>query len=340
MSKIGNLAFNEKCIVLSNHSCFEAILESPSSRSRNSQGSPNSAAIHLLHLLLLDSQEHHDRSDRTSLTRYYIQIILESTQIRQNRLTTLRNLTRSFFPADSAFSLHPRLVLWQVIAEYTSSALELPRISDSHSSSSQPPGHEYRDAVKVLEVGVQQQSRDNFPVWQRLYNQITDTIDREIGSAGTSIMVTEPLAAAIRRQVENQCDELSIHPAVQILGRVYWPQSRHWLDRAQFQLWGVVQGGQKSTTLDPYDELYTLLDTLLNQTYGAIDTLHAMTQTSVIAAITSVMHSCPPGSKAGLIGNLQRGLAAWIEDPREKMAGAKLDIYPAVNSFQPLKSEH
>ncbi|KAL9127422.1 MAG: hypothetical protein Q9217_003691 [Psora testacea] len=332
VSKIGSLAFNEKRIVLKDQSYFEATSETPSSRSRNIQSTPNSPSIHLLDLLA-NSQNHHDPSGVLDLARYCIQLVLHATHSRHSRLSTLRNLARRWFAKELTPSPQPQLLLWQAIAEYASSALRLSRTADSHEASPQSSGHEYRDAVKILEIGVRQHSTDDFSVWQCLFDQIVETIDREIGPAGTVIMVAEPLAAVLHKEVESQRNEISINAAVKVLEKVSWQQSRQLLERAQFQLWGTVQRGQRPMASEPFEHFYPLLDAVLVGAYAANDTISGDTQILVLATITSIMHACPPPSRASLLGSLQHGLAAWIEDPNGALVGPKHNIYPQVKKL-------
>ncbi|KAL9102739.1 MAG: hypothetical protein Q9163_002136 [Psora crenata] len=333
VAKVGNLAFNEKRLVLKNHTCFEVTSETPSSRSRRIQETPNSAAIHLLDLLLLHSHDGYEHSDVLNIARYYVALILQSAHYRHSRLSTLRSLAAWLFSKRSELSLSPQLLLWQVIADIASSTLRISRTAESHSDISQSPGHEYRDAVKILEIGVRLHSTDVLGDWCRLYEQVMETIGQEIGHEGATIMVTEPLAAAICTEVEVKCDEPSVNAALKILEGVHWPQSRKLLERAQFQLWGTIHRSQKSMAPDPCGNLYRLIDSVLLRTYARVDTLSAGAQLSVIATVTSVLHSCPPSTRPDLLGKIERGLAAWIEDVDGTLAGPKHSLYPQVKKM-------
>ena len=297
-----------------------------------SNRSPSSAALYLLELLLLNNQAHHDISDLLDLARYCVNVILQSAHFRHSQLSILRDLAQLFLYREPAFQLRPRLVLWRVIAEYASEALSLASPSASHGGRLQSLGHEYKDAVKLLELGVQQHSTDILPTWRRLYNGVLQMIDLEVGSAGTTIMVGQPLAAAVRKEIQSQCNEASITVAVSVLQKVYWPQSRQLVDRAQHQLWGTTQQGYSSITFDLVEDIYLLVNAVLIESYEAIDTLPTDTQTSAIRAVTSFMHSCPPVSRARLLGSVQSGLAIWIEDSRGAMDRRKPDVYPSVRS--------
>ena len=328
VSKIGNLPFNEKRLVLSERSDFEAILETPSSRAKTFQGSLNSAAIHLIDILLLQGQNC-DHSSSSALAKYIVQTILQPIPLRHRQLSALRSLTRSLSPKTALRPL--QLILWQEFAMCTSSALQLPRTVESPGGSYQTPGHEYRDVVKILESGVQQHSMDIFPIWQQLYNQLDKTIEKEIGSVGATTMVAWPLLAMLRNEIENQFDILAINAVLSIFEKISWPRSRQTLERTHIQIWGTVHASHKSFILDPIEDLYLLVDAMLLKAYANIERLPIDLESSLITAVVAIMHACPPGLRAGLLANIQRGLGAWIEDTRGALSGAMRDIYPQVS---------
>ena len=314
VAKIGNIAFMERRVTLTSQNSFEAA-ETPSSRSSRDPGSLNSPASHLLSLLLTNVQDRQIRASSIETIKMVMHIPLQSATSRRTRLATLRNQAR-LLSVDSTFSKEACLIFWRLLAEAASSAMKLPQQNDAHNASPQYPGHEYREAVKILELGVQQDLMD-VAVWQDLHGAIVNALRMEIGNEAIILVVTEPLTSNIYNEIRT-CDDsflnFAISVAVSIMETVHWPQSGHLMERAQKLLWGVVHASNKGSSVDPYNNIYYMVDALLSKTYGSFNTLSATGVIPFISAITSIMNSCPPGLQGNLISRIQHGVAAWIED--------------------------
>lgn len=314
VAKIGNIAFMERRVILTSQNSFEAA-ETPSSRSSRDPGSLNSPASHLLSLLLTNVHDGQTRDSSIETIKMVMYIPLQSATSRRTRLATLRNQAR-LLSGDSTFSKEACLIFWRLLAEAASSAMKLPQQNDAHNASPQYPGHEYREAVKILELGVQQELMD-VAVWQDLHGAIFNALRKEIGNEAIILVMTEPLTSSIYNEIRT-CDEsflnFAISVAVSIMETVHWPQSGHLMERAQKLLWGVVHASNKGSSVDPYNNIYYMVDALLSKTYGSFKTLSATGVIPFLSAITSMMNSCPPGLQGNLISRIQHGVAAWIED--------------------------
>ena len=329
LSKIGALAFNEKRLALTTQSAFEAVPETPSSRLKNSPVELNSAAVHLLRLLLQKpiSYEHTACIDTI---KKIVQVALESSHTRQGRLSTLRGVARLCASDCDTVPSESRLILWQVIADAGISTLQLQRASDSHDRSSQHPGHEYRDTAKILEIAFHHQSMHNFLTWQKLYDRLVETLRQEVGPAAIMLVVYEPLTGFIQRELVQKHDEFSLNAAVKIIERVQWVTDRHSLERTHMQLWGAIQGHHKSIPLDLPEDMYSLITTSLKQGYAVVTSLPPETASSLLSAVTSLVHSCPSDLKAKLLVKVHYGVALWIEDQVGALSGLDKLVLPKV----------
>ena len=333
-SKIGALAFNEKRLILTAQSAFEAVPETPPSRSKNNPASPSSAAIHLIRLLRQKPVSHEHTAYKDTATKI-IQVALESAHTRHGKLSVLRNIARLCAPEGDTVPSQSRLVLWQVIADVGISMLQFQRASESHDRSPQPPGHEYRDAVKILEIAIQYQSVDIFPVWQRLFDRLVETLRLEIGPAAVTLVSVEPLAGLVYGELAQKLNDFSIDAAVKITERVCWVRDRHSLERTHLQLWGAIPGYHKSLTLDLPEDMYALMNISLEQGYSAVSSLPAETISSLLSAVTSVIQSCPSDFKTKLLMKLQNGIALWVEDLEGSLPGSDKVILSKVRFLQP-----
>ena len=329
ISYIGALAFNENRLVLTAQSGFEAASETPSGRLKINSATLNSAAIHILRVLLETTNDPEDTA-YTGVIAKMVQIALEPAHSRHSQLNTLRNLARLCSFEDAAIPPSSRMILWEILADTVLSTLQLQRVSDSHGGSPQYPGHEYRDAVKILEIGITQYSNQISPCWQKLYDQIGKTIEREIGAAGATLVLVEPLAGLIGKGLLRKADDFPIIAATKVIERLYWLPSRQSLERIHMQLWGAVQGQHKPSALDFPPDVYTFVNTSLEVTYHAATSLPEELLISLLSAVTSTLQSCPPALKAKVLESLQNGLALWVEDSEGALSGAKSTVLAKV----------
>ena len=312
VAKIGNIPFMEQRIIMTSQNSFEAA-ETPSSRSTRNPRSLNSPANHLLSLLLTSVRDEQIDSSYMDTIKAVMQIPLQSATTRRTQLAALRNLAR-LISIDNTFNTKACIVFWKLLAEAASSTLRLSPPSDPHDSSPQYPGHDYREAVKLLELGIHYTSVD-IPTWRELHNCIASGLREEIGNESIILIMTEPLAGMVCKEVKTRDDNL-LDFAVSIMRTTYWPQSAHLMERAQKLLWGVVHAPHRGTFVDPFDNLYSLIDALLIRAYLQVADLPSQHLNELLSIVAQVIKSCPSVLYSSILSRIQHGLAVWIEDAK------------------------
>ena len=312
VAKIGNIPFLEPRIIMTSQNSFEAA-ETPSSRSSRDPSSLNSPANHLLSLLLTSVRDEQIDSSYIDTIKAVMQIPLQSATTRRTQLAALRNLAR-LISVDNTLNTKACIVLWKLLAEAASLALRLSPHSDPHDSSPQHPGHDYREAVKLLELGIHYMSVD-IRTWCELHDCIASALREEIGNESIILIMTEPLAGMLCKEVKNR-DDILLAFALPIIKMTYWPQSAHLMERAQILLWGVVHAPHRATSVDPFDNLYSLIDTLLLSAYAQVADLPSQNLNELLSTVTQVIKSCPSMLYSSILSRIQHGLAVWIEDAK------------------------
>ena len=310
VAKIGNIPLMERRIIMTSQNAFEAA-ETPSSRSIRDVGSLNSPAIHLLSLLLKTARNEQIGPSHTDVMKAVIQIPLQSATSRRAQLAALRNLAH-VLSIDSTFDVGASLIFWNLLAGATSLAMKLPQQGDPHNASPQYPGQEYREAVKILELGIQYSSVDIL-AWIELHDCIANALREEAGNEAILLIMTEPLAGLVCKEVSNRDNDFLAY-AVSILKTVHWPQSAHQMEHAQKLLWGIVHTSHKGTSMDPFDYVYSMIDTLLVGAYRRSEKLPIHTITNFLSTVTQLMWSCPTVLQKGVLSRIQQGIAVWVED--------------------------
>lgn len=314
VAKIGTIAFLEKRLIRTSQDSFEAA-ETPSSRSSRDSGSLNSPVAHLLSLLLRNVQ--HVPNTATSYIdslKTVLNISLQFATSRRTQLGMLRDLGR-LITLDDVHQKEASVMFWKLLAEGTSSALKLPQQNEIHNDSPQHPGQDFREAVKILELGIQLRSDHNGSTWHELYTCIIDVLRKNAGNEAIGLVMIEPLAGSISKE-NKMCDDFVLAAATLMLEAVHWPQSPHLIERAQHRLWGVTHVAPKFTSQDPFDKLYSMMGLLLSSSYASLEMLPSATVVKFISATTKVIASCPPEYIDMVMFRIQQGLAPWIQDAK------------------------
>ena len=313
VAKIGNIPFLERRLIRTSQDSFEAA-DTPSSRSSRDSGSLNSPVAHLLSVLLRNFQKTSIATSYIGALRTVLNISLQSATSRRTQLSMLRNFGR-LLTSDGAHQKEASIVFWRLLAESTSSALKQSQQNETHNDSPQYPGHEFREAVKILELGIQFRSDSNESTWHDLHASIIDSLRKDVGDDATALVIVEPLAGFISKD-DNMCDAFVLAAAALMLEAVQWPQSAHSVERVQRRLWGVTHLAPKVTSRDSFERLYFMSGALLNSSYASLEILQSATVVKLISATTKMIASCPPECLGKTLSRLQKGLAPWIEDAK------------------------
>ena len=314
VAQIGSIPFLERRIVLTSHDCFEAA-ETPSSRLVKNPSSLGSPVIQLLKLLLMHTRIEEPDSTYTGALRFVIQIPLQSATTRRTQLSALRNLAR-LLAVDKPFDKGASVAFWRLLAEPACLCLQSSHQSDSLIASPQTSGHEFKDAVKILELGLHQRSSNATPAWLELYNCMSTSLRQDIGDDGLTIIMNEPLADVIK-SYSDSIDESLLISITTLLNNAHWPQSLQSMDRAQKLLWGGIHAPQNTKPNDPFAKLLGTTDVILESVYKHLTTITVESTTSFLSSVTVLIGSCPPEYRESVLRRMHLGLNAWIEDPDE-----------------------
>ncbi len=323
VTKIGSMPFTERRLVQSSRDTFEAA-ETPSTRSGRHQGPLNSPILHLLHMVSSGVGDGPVSQAYQDLVGSLVHIALQSATFRRSKLGVLRDMARLISTEGEPHS-PAKLSLWRFIAEATRSAITVPMSIDNHNDSPQYAGHDYREAIKILEVGLQLNAVENLDAWLSLSNAIIGLLHNEVGDGGVILIFTEPLAHAVIQNGRYACNDFLLNCATAILNTVTWPQSRQVMERAQKVLWGTSLALHKAQPLDSFNNLYMMVNNLLSDMYQQLESEGSATMISFLAAVTTFISLCPLSLKVILLKRIQQGLGLWVEDAKGLMTHSRSD---------------
>ena len=313
VAKMGPIPFNEKRLLFTQSNVCEAAAETPSSRGSSKSASLDSAAVHLLNLLL-DVGDCPDPASRQIVLDTIVHVAVQNTSSRRNRLRALRNIARQL-TFDQIPSQYEGLNgLWVSLAKHMVVALGLPRTAEMHDDTPEYSGHEYRDVVKILELGVLLHSKVAYEFWRKLFDCMCETIGEEVGNVGKALVVQEPLAEVLRAEILKQCDDTMVNSAVSLLESVQWPGNPNMIEHAQVQLWGVKPFQHRADPMESLKPCQLLMSTLLEAIYASVGSMAEDTINSALSAAILAIKAVPQGSRYHFINQAQKGIGLWIED--------------------------
>lgn len=313
VANIGTITFNEPRLLRSPLNHFEAA-GTPSSRSTRVQGTLSSPTIHVLRLLMTTIKNAEAPEGYMDILRYLVDTALHSASSRVSQLALLRELTAALIPSESAEHANAGTVLWQIIAEATEVAVKMPRSTGGSTQSPQLAGREFRDAARILEVGIGQPSANSMVLWRRLNSAICDSVRKEVGDGGIVVAIVEPLSAAINNRLIGGQSDFLLSCTASLMQTMAWPHSGHDIDRARKLLWGLPIPNHRPSGLDPLDQFCTMTNRALATTYPSCTELHKGLVSSLLEALANVLGSCQADVQVGISKRIQQGLALWVED--------------------------
>lgn len=323
IANIGAITFNEQRLLWSSSNRFEAT-ETPSSRSVRHQGTLSSPVFHLLRLLISTIRDSEAAEAYTPIFQYLLDLTIHSSS-RASQLAMLRDLA-GLAISDTAESSHARTQLWRLIAKATKEVIKKPRSDDHATENSQHAGREFRDATKILEIGVYQHSSDLFEIWESLQSAICESLRQELGNGGITILLTEPLSVVINcEMVADRLDNFLLNCAASLVRNATLPTSAQDIERARKLLWGHLVTNHKSTAPDPSEHLYAMVDRALSMAYASCEQFDKCLMCALLETLTHGLCSCSRQAKTEIVNRVQQGIALWIEDVKGLLPASTLD---------------
>lgn len=189
-------------------------------------------------------------------------------------------------------------------------------------------GPEFRDFARVLERGLRSTPNLPWQDWSHFSQSLLSRVRDEIGDAGVAIAVVEPLAIVIKDLVS--AEKVDAIPAncvdatIELLTASTLPRDRQAVDAARRRLWGTSNAGSRGSSFDPFDQLYTLLVTMLKKLYANIGSYEPKNVSQLLDEITGFFSRGNPPLMLRALTSTQEGLVCWLQDEDHRVSMAEL----------------
>lgn len=310
--QLGFIPFCEKRLAHTTRNSYEAA-ETPCSRGDKHRGPLVSPVFILLGLLVRSIDYAETEHNYRDAVKSLIDVAMRPATSRHNQLAILRDLASLIASEDDADG-GTRLLVWRLVADAATRAFGLAKFCDLLEESPQSVGHEYRDAVKILESALSLRPQEAMEQWHDLGTIIVQVLHKEVGSEAVILIITEPIAKAVTSLPNFECNDFLLSVGNFLLKNFQWPQSRTAVDRARKSLWGVSHITPKAIIIDPCDHLYTMANLLLNLSYSSFEVERSSQIGGFLRAVADVIAMCPVSMVQTLLKSVQQGVAVWIQD--------------------------
>ncbi|GKT41700.1 uncharacterized protein ColSpa_01881 [Colletotrichum spaethianum] len=315
---LGPLPFTEKRISLGRLHTFTPV-STPSHKPMKNTGDARTPLQHLAGLVsrlppgIADNEEFVDFY-RTVFDPFFAP---KSTKSRFELAQEMLSVT----PIWSSPVTHSPYAPWVIAAECLATTFSSSQSSAQTTSSTGEPvlGHEYRTVVRLLERGWKEAPNLPWQHWCSLFTLLSNRASEETGEAGRALGVIEPLAKIVRESLPTDRASVisanTVKAASELLSVANHPLDRQAVEAARRRLWGTAVAGPRSSSFDPFDNLYKLTNNLLERLYEASErgSLNE-SATPFLKECCGFLSRCNPELAPRTVSNLESGLVMWIRD--------------------------
>lgn len=326
-NSLGVLPFTEKLLAMGPQEGF-AIVATPSHSPVKPRGEVRCPLQHLFVLLARPAAGISCDDSYLETVKRILQVFFEDRKTRRSCVELVKDLSL-LLPLSSPDS-RASLVLWRALASFTMMAFDMKTSSGVSSSSSssleQPLGSEYRNIIKILELGIILSPNEPLPDWRGLYTRTISQVTLEAGHSGRAISVIEPLSRALEERLSKTEQKPSLAYCTMLMSNALYPGEKQALDAAKRLLWGTSNIGSKRSSFDPYSHFYGYARQCLEESYKSLIGDDLETEIELLSSVSDLVQGCPAILITGLLTNIQSGLAPWISDEAAKYGGRKTSV--------------
>ncbi|RFU73879.1 hypothetical protein TARUN_8374 [Trichoderma arundinaceum] len=312
---LGMLPFTEKKLSMTVANTFEPIATPSHNQSRSSSLGTVRTPLH--HLFSMLSSVPQGGVDDEALSDFFLSVFEPFFQgkVTKARLELTHELLQ-LLPRESASPYGP----WLLAAQNLSLSFDNGEATSNLVGSGKMLGPKYRDVASLLERGLV--GHPNLPSdrWFSLFERFSENVVQQLGDAGRTLVVVEPLAKALLDYLGSSMQKpsaISIKAMGVLFDIAKLPRDQTALNTARQRLWGTSLTAARAASSDPFDNLYKLGNQALEIFYNKISDLNSRDDiVPFIENIASFLIRCFSQLGVKAFTKVQGGLCLWIEDDK------------------------
>ncbi|TDZ68158.1 Telomere length regulator protein rif1 [Colletotrichum trifolii] len=320
---VGILPFTERMICLGRLDTF-APASTPSHKPGRNAGDTRTPLYHLFGMF---SRLPPGIPDDEGFVGFFRSVISpfftpKSPRARSDLAQEILSITPSW-PSPVA---HAPYAPWVFASDCLAAAFNSSQNSAQTNSSTAVPGlgHEYRAVVRLLERGLKENPNLPWEHWSSLFSFLSNRSSEETGEAGRALGAIEPLAKIMRDVLPADraapLSSMLISGAAGLLSVAHHPIDKQAVEAARRRLWGTAVTGSRTSSFDPFDNLYKLSNDVLERLYDTVDSGHIDGSVAIIInEVIAFLSRCNSELVSKTLYGLEGGLAVWIRDAQGKV---------------------
>jgi hypothetical protein len=323
VATLGNIIFAERRLVKGEQFSYQAA-ETPSTRAAKPQGLLSSATGHLLELLATTTPNECATIELEALATEVVSTLLGTTSSRRSKLRALRLAVPHALDRNEEVKannvLSAQATLWKVIVTQAIVSIHEQTKEQASNDGSQHIGHDFREAVKILEAGCVIGNFDMLLDWLQLLKAANMQIRQEAGLDAPAVVLIEPLAEALLEQ--SRSSNVALFPAMtaSLVSVTTWPTAPGNVERSHRALWGATYGPlHKSLGAAHFSNLCELLNETSSHMFKKTSTADAAMQEGIFAAVSTFLDSVPRASYQTLLKAIQTFFISYLDDSQEQL---------------------
>ncbi|PQE10440.1 telomere length regulator rif1 protein [Rutstroemia sp. NJR-2017a BBW] len=213
--------------------------------------------------------------------------------------------------------------IWSLLAKFALQAINVrdETVTKNSIHTEHPVGGEYRNIVKILEIGLALSPNEPLEAWDTLFGALVTSASTDAGDGGRALAVIEPVAKAlVSKWLPNDRQApCNMFYCQLLLSEARYPKDRQALDAARTILWGTSTAGPKVVAFDPYFHLYDYMSRCLEASYVNLSAINEAQASSLLVTLEALLKRCPQKLWINFLIRVQDGLSSWFRDQDAKI---------------------
>lgn len=317
---LGVLPFTEKKLSIGQQNTF-AVVATPSTNSGRTPQTVKSPIQYLITFFAEPTANIQYNTTYMLAIRQILKPFLEARSSRSSKIEFCQDLVQCLPSPGFITNRAASEAVWCVLSHLLATTLKEKDDANNHTnassgSHSQPLGASFRNLDRVLEYGLISLFFEATPDWETLFRALSDYVKSEAGDGGQALCVIDPLARSLRDQYISTEAKSFVRLCSTLVKAACYPVDAQSLEAARRKLWGSVPAGPKSSSFDPYRNLYGTINFYLEKSYEVCDD-DIPEQGALLSSVADLVRRCPDSVILNLLVTIGDGVAMRIENARD-----------------------
>jgi hypothetical protein len=320
----GVIPFTERQLSMGQKDQF-LVVATPSQRSGKSLGRIDSPLHHLLLLLITVSPGAHYGPRFVDMVASMLTPFFDARRLSKGKMDLVKDLLEFLPTTGNIESCGP---IWSLLANFAIQAINMrdETVTKNSIHTERPVGGEYRNIVKILEIGLALSPNEPLESWDTLFRALVTSASTDAGDGGRALAVIEPVAKALVSKwlPNDRSAPCNMFYCQLLLTEARYPKDRQALDAARTILWGTSTTGPKIVAFDPYLYLYDYTCLCLEASYANLSATSEAQASDLLVTLEALLKRCPQKLCINFLVQVQNGLSLWFGDQEAKITNGSV----------------